>query len=352
MDKVKIGITIGDMNGIGPEVIIKALAGNPATKHFIPIIYGSSKLMAYHKNIVKNIDFSFSSISDAKNAYTSKPNVLNCWNEDVNIELGAITEQGGKFAHISLDRATEDAKNGLIDAIVTAPIHKKAMQLAGFQYPGHTEFLTDKLGVKNSLMMMVSDTLRVALVTNHEPLFDLKEKITLDRIKNKLKILNKTLQRDFGIERPTMAILGINPHAGDNGAIGTEEETLIRPVIIEAKKNGILAMGPYPADGFFGSSNFKKVDGILAMYHDQGLIPFKTLSFGSGVNYTAGLPVIRTSPDHGTAYDLAGTNSADPRSMRSAINLALDLVRNKKVHTEMHANPLKKREEKILSGPQ
>jgi len=336
------------MNGIGPEVIIKALAGNPATKHFIPIIYGSSKLMAYHKNIVKNIDFSFSSIGDAKNAYTSKPNVLNCWNEDVKIELGAITEQGGKFAHISLDRATEDAKNGLIDAIVTAPIHKKAMQMAGFKHPGHTEFLTEKLGTKNSLMMMVSDSLRVALVTNHEPLFELKEKITLDRIKTKLKILNRTLRQDFGIEKPTMAVLGLNPHAGDDGAIGTEEDTLIRPVIIEAKKNGILAMGPYSADGFFGSSNFKKVDGILAMYHDQGLIPFKALSFGSGVNYTAGLPVIRTSPDHGTAYDLAGRNAADPGSMRSAINLALDLVRNKKIHKEIHANPLKRREEKTL----
>jgi len=332
MDKVKIGITIGDMNGIGPEVIIKALARNPASKHIIPIIYGSSKLMAYHKNIVKSVDFSFSS--------------------DVNIELGSITEQGGKFAHISLDRATEDAKNGLIDAIVTAPIHKKAMQLAGFQYPGHTEFLTEKLGSKNSLMMMVSDALKVALVTNHEPLFELKEKITLDRIKTKLKILNKTLRQDFGIEKPTMAVLGLNPHAGDDGAIGDEEEKLIRPVIIEAKKNGILAMGPYSADGFFGSANFKKVDGILAMYHDQGLIPFKALSFGKGVNYTAGLPVVRTSPDHGTAYDLAGRNIADEGSMRSAINLALDLVRNKKLHSEMHANPLKRREEKILSGPQ
>jgi len=352
MDKVKIGITIGDMNGIGPEVIIKALAGNPATQHIIPIIYGSSKLMAYHKNIVKSVDFSFSSIGDAKNAYRNKANVLNCWNEDVNIELGEITEQGGKFAHISLDRATQDAKEGLIDAIVTAPIHKKAMQLAGFQYPGHTEFLTEKFGTKNSLMMMVSDTLKVALVTNHEPLFELKEKITLDRIKTKLKLLNRTLRQDFGIEKPTMAILGINPHAGDDGAIGKEEEQLVRPVIIEAKKNGILAMGPYPADGFFGSSKFKKVDGILAMYHDQGLIPFKTLSFGQGVNYTAGLPVVRTSPDHGTAYDLAGRNMADPGSMRSAINLAIDLVRNKKLHKEIHANPLKKREEKILSGPQ
>jgi len=270
----------------------------------------------------------------------------------VNIELGSTTEQGGKFAHISLDRATQDAKDGLIDAIVTAPIHKKAMQMAGFEYPGHTEFLTDKLGAKNSLMMMVSDSLRIALVTNHEPIFSLKEKITLDLIKKKLKILNKTLRQDFGIEKPTMAVMGINPHAGDDGAIGTEEETLIRPVIIEAKKNGILAMGPYSADGFFGSSNFKKVDGILAMYHDQGLIPFKSLSFGSGVNYTAGLPVIRTSPDHGTAYDLAGRNIADPSSMRAAINLALDLIRNKKAHAQMHANPLKRREEKTLSGPQ
>lgn len=352
MDKVKIGITIGDMNGIGPEVIIKALANNPATKHFIPIIYGSSKVMAYHKNIVKQTDFSFSTIDQAKNAYTSKPNVLNCWNDNVNITLGVASEEGGKFAALALEKAVEDAKNGLIEAIVTAPINKKAMQMSGFQYPGHTEFLTEKFGQDNSLMMMISETLRVALVTNHVPVFNLKEKITLDRIKVKLNILNKTLRQDFGYEKPTIAVLGLNPHAGDDGAIGTEEESLIRPVIIEAKKQGMVVVGPYPADGFFGSSKFMRVDGVLAMYHDQGLTAFKTLSFGKGVNYTAGLPVVRTSPDHGTAYDLAGGNQADPGSMRSAINLALDLVKNKRDYKQMHANPLKKTKEEILTGPQ
>jgi len=305
--------------------------------------------MAYHKNIVKQADFAFSSAYDAEKVPYNKISVINCWDETVNINLGTVTEEGGKFAHIALDRAVEDAKAGKIDAIVTAPINKKAMQMANFNYPGHTEFLNARFEVKSSLMMMVSDLVKIGLVTNHVPLFDLKNHITKEAIKTKFKILQKTLKRDFGIEKPVIAVLGINPHAGDNGAIGDEDESIVRPIIIEAKKNsGDIVMGPFPADGFFGSSQFKKPDGILAMYHDQGLIPFKTLNFGNGVNYTAGLPVIRTSPDHGTAYDLAGQNSANASSMIAAIRLAIDLARNKKEYKTNNANPLKKVVEKKI----
>ena len=349
MQKIKLGITIGDINGIGPEIIIKALSDGNLLKYCTPIIYGSTKVMAYHKNIVKETDFTFSSAYDAAKVSHNKIAVINCWDETVNINLGTVTEEGGKFAHIALDRAVEDAKEGKIDAIVTAPINKKAMQIANFNYPGHTEFLNDRFGVKNSLMMMVSDLFKVGLVTNHVPVFDLKDHITKEAIKIKLKILQKTLKQDFGIEKPIVAVLGLNPHAGDNGAIGEEDEKIIRPIIIEAKKHsGQIVTGPYPADGFFGSSQFKKPDGILAMYHDQGLIPFKAMNFGNGVNYTAGLPVIRTSPDHGTAYDLAGTNSASASSMIAAIRLAIDLARNKKAYKEANANPLKKQVEKKI----
>jgi len=342
MDKLRIGITIGDINGIGPEVIIKALSKNSKLKHCIPIIYGSSKVMAYHKNIVKNVDFHFSSISEVDSAYHSKINVLNCWDDTVNINIGMLTEEGGKYASLALERAVQDAKDGKLDAIVTAPINKKAMKMAGFQFPGHTEFLADRLETKNTLMMMVSDSMNVALVCNHTPIFEIKNEINRESITAKLKTLHKSLSQDFGIEKPTIAVLGLNPHAGDGGAIGAEEEEFIRPVIIEAKKNGVLAMGPYPADGFFGSSQFSKVDGILAMYHDQGLIPFKALSFGNGVNYTAGLPVVRTSPDHGTAYDLAGKDMANASSMRNALDLAIDLVNNKIDYKYNKENRLKK----------
>jgi 4-hydroxythreonine-4-phosphate dehydrogenase len=342
MKKLRIGITIGDINGVGPEVIIKALSRNSKLKNCILIVYGSSKVIAYHKNIVKNVDFVFSSIYEAENAYHNKINVLNCWDDAVNINLGMLTEEGGKYAGLALERAVKDAKEGKIDAIVTAPINKKAMKMSGFEFPGHTEFLANRFETKNSLMMMVSDSMKVALVCNHTPIFEIKNEITRESITAKMNTLHKSLRQDFGIEKPTLAVLGLNPHAGDEGAIGSEEEEFIRPVIIEAKKKGVLAMGPFPADGFFGSSQFSKVDGILAMYHDQGLIPFKALSFGDGVNYTAGLPVVRTSPDHGTAYDLAGRDMANHSSMRNALSLAVDLVKNKIDYKYNQQNGLQK----------
>jgi len=339
-DKVRVGITIGDINGIGPEVIIKALDNAKVLDFCVPVIYGSAKVVAYHKNVVKRQDFTFTSIPSAQNLNYRKVNVLNCWDETVNISLGSATEDGGKCAHIALDRATRDLKDGLIDVLLTAPINKQAMSMAAFNYPGHTEYLADTLGGE-ALMIMVSDAFRVALVTGHIPLRDVADSITKERVEKALGHFIKTLKEDFGFERPTVAVLGLNPHASDGGVIGTEEEEILRPVIIEMKKAGNLVMGPYSSDGFFGSGLYKKFDGIMAMYHDQALIPFKSLSFGEGVNYTAGLSYIRTSPDHGTGYDLVGNNEANESSFRKALFLAIDLYRTRKDFKESHSNSLK-----------
>jgi 4-hydroxythreonine-4-phosphate dehydrogenase len=342
MSKLKLGITIGDINGVSVEVIIKALSDERMLNQFTPIIYGSSKVLAYHKNIVDSENFQFSSIAKAESSKYNRVNVLNCWEETANIELGKATLEAGKFAHIALDRAVRDFQNNQIDGIVTAPINKQAMKLADFPFPGHTEFIADKFKSANSMMMMISDSLRIALVTNHEPIANVASMITKEFVTKKLNILHRTLVEDFGIEKPVIAVLGLNPHAGDDGAIGSEDDTEVRPAIIEAKKSGISVMGPYPADGFFGSSQYKKFDAILAMYHDQGLIPFKALSFGNGVNFTAGLPLVRTSPDHGTAYDIAGKNIADESSLRSAIFAALDIAKTRKEYHESRENKLER----------
>lgn len=342
MEKIKIGISIGDINGVGLEVILKTLTTSNIINFCIPVIYGSSKVVSYHKNIVGIEDFKFNGMMQGGQFKNDRINIVNCWQENVNITLGQATEVGGQYALISLEQATQDLKDGKIDALVTAPFNKHAMQKANFNFPGHTEYLTKKFNAKESLMLMVNDTLRVGLVTNHVPIRDIAEVLTKEKITTKLKILNKTLKVDFGIEKPVIAVLALNPHASDGGLIGDEEEKFIRPAIIEAKKNKVLAMGPFPADGFFGSSQFRKFDGILAMYHDQGLAPFKALSFGNGVNFTAGISGVRTSPDHGTAYDIAGQNLADPASFRQAVFLAIDIARQRKAYHEMHENPVKK----------
>lgn len=342
MSKIKIGITIGDMNGIGPEVIIKALSHPKVTEHFIPIIYGSSKVMAYHKNIVKDHNFAFVSVKNTENISYNKVNVINCWDDNTNITLGKATEEGGRNAFVSLKRAVEDAQANKIDALVTAPINKNAMKLAGFEHVGHTEYLTEQFNAPETVMTMVSDNIVVGLASNHLPIRRVHEKLNKDKLIRKLKILTKSLKQDFAHEKPTIAVLGLNPHAGDDGVIGSEENDYIKPAIIEAKNNGVLAMGPYPADGFFGGGDFRKVKAILAMYHDQGLIPFKLLSFGNGVNFTAGLPIIRTSPDHGTAFDIAGMNKASGDSMRRALFVAKDLFLNRKQYLEDTKDPIKK----------
>lgn len=349
MEKLKIGITIGDINGIGLEVILKTVADERLLKYCTPVIYGSSKVVSYHKNIVQ-VEFPFANIHSAKEAEVGKVNVVNCWQENVNISVGKLSDVGGIYAFKALEMAVKEWKSGEIDALVTAPIHKKAMKMAGFPFPGHTEYLTDALGISESLMILVNDNLRVGLVTNHLPLSKVAENITREKVLQKIKILNETLHIDFFIEKPTIAVLGLNPHAGDEGALGSEEEDFIRPAIEQAKEQRILAMGPFPADGFFGSGQHLKYDAVLAMYHDQGLVAFKALSFGEGVNYTAGLSAVRTSPDHGTAFDIAGQNLADPSSFRKALYMAIDIARNRLQYTEMTSNPLKSRSTKLKTG--
>ncbi|MEM6317319.1 MAG: 4-hydroxythreonine-4-phosphate dehydrogenase PdxA [Bacteroidota bacterium] len=340
---MRIGISIGDINGIGLEVILKTVSHKNITEVCTPVIYGSTKIVSYHKNIVGIEDFKFQGLRDAYRLHNDKINIVNCWQDSVNITLGKVSETGGKYAMMSLDRAVGDLRNGLIDAVVTAPINKQAMGMANFKYPGHTEYFTKEFEAKDNLMFMITDDVKIGLVTNHVPITKLGELITKGRILRKLRIMNETLKMDFGLERPSIAVLGLNPHAGDGGVLGKEEETIIRPAIIEAKKKGMMVFGPYAADSFFGSSTYRKFDAILAMYHDQGLIPFKTLAFGSGVNYTAGLPIVRTSPDHGTGFDIVGQNKANPASFRQAVYAAVDIARNRKDFIEMHENPIVKR---------
>lgn len=338
--KIKVGITVGDINGVGLEVVLKTVVDKGILDFCTPIIYGSSKVVSYHKNIVKIKELPLNSIQDADEAINTSVNVLNCWLDNVRISLGKITEEGGKYAHISLEKATEDLIAGKIDVLVTAPINKKAMQSANFPYPGHTEYLTARFGGKRSLMLMVHEDLRIGLATNHLPIKDVAEHITKETVLDKIDILHHTLKMDFGIDKPKIAVLGLNPHAGDEGALGEEETTVIIPAIAAAKEKGILALGPYPADGFFGSANYRGFDAVLAMYHDQGLVPFKTLAFGGGINYTAGLPYVRTSPDHGTAYNIVGQNSAQPDSFRQALFLAIDATRQRHRYLDMTGNPM------------
>lgn len=338
---IRIGISIGDINGIGPEVVIKALSDVRILQDCSVVIYASTRVLSFHRKTLKNIDFQYQSIKDASQIDPKKINVINCWDEDAKIELGQKTESGGKYAFLSLEAATADLAANKIDVLVTAPISKETIQRAGFKFPGHTEYLADMSGVKEALMMMVSDNLRVALATTHISLKEVADVLTKELIVDKIQALNASLKKDFKIIRPRIAVLGLNPHAGEKGALGAEESEIINPAIQTAKQDGIIVNGPFPADGFFGSSALGQYDAILAMYHDQGLAPFKALAFESGVNFTAGLPIVRTSPDHGTAFDIAGQDKASEFSMRNAIYLALDIYRNRDFIKEIEANPLK-----------
>ncbi len=348
MSNITIGISCGDINGIGLEVVLKALTIKNIGAKYQLVIYGSTKVVAYHKNIISQENIQFHSIQTAAEAQAGRINIINCWPDNVNITLGKATDLGGKCAYEALERAVKDLKAGEIDALVTAPIHKKAMQLANFPFVGHTEYITNEFKAKESLMLMVSDNLRVGLVTNHLPIREVAAAITKEKVLRKLLIMAETLRIDFDIPRPTIAVFGLNPHAGDEGAIGDEDEKIIHAAIEEAKAKGIMAFGPYPADGFFGSAQHLKFDGLLAMYHDQGLVPFKALSFGAGVNYTAGLAAVRTSPDHGTAYDIAGKGEADESSFIKALYLAADIVHNRTEYLDMHANSIERRKQKAL----
>jgi 4-hydroxythreonine-4-phosphate dehydrogenase len=343
MSKIKVGITIGDLNGIGPEVLIKAVSDPRITDICTPVIYASAKVLSYHKNIAKVNNFFYKIALSGQRVAEGKINLVNCWTENVLINIGKIAEEGGKYAKISLDSALYDLKEGYIDAMVTAPINKKAMSLAGFGFMGHTDYLTDVTKSTNSMMIMLNDNLRVALVTHHLSLKKVSPSLTKEMILKTIEDLNLTLKMDFDKEKPLIAVLGLNPHAGDEGVIGAEEIDFIRPAILEAKEKGIFVNGPFPADSFWGTFGYKKYDAVLAMYHDEGLIPFKLLSFGQGVNYTAGLPFVRTSPDHGTGYDIVGQNIANHESFLNAIFTAVELTKNRMEYKEARKNTIEKR---------
>lgn len=330
--KPTIGITIGDVNGIGPEVTIKALRDNRLLNYITPVVYGSTKTLAYYRKALHADDFNYSQVKESGQLHPKKINVVNCWDEMVEINTGEVTKEAGNASFMALQKSVEDLKKGFLDAVVTAPINKHNIQNEEFKFPGHTEYFTENFESKDSLMFLTADDLRVGVVTGHIPLKEVANAIGKEKIAAKIAIMEKSLRTDFGISKPRIAVMGLNPHAGEDGLLGSEDDGIIRPVIEDFKNKGKLVYGPFPADGFFGKGDYKKFDGILAMYHDQGLIPFKTLAFQSGVNFTAGLPIIRTSPDHGTAYNIAGKNEASEESMRAAIFLAYDIFKNRQLH--------------------
>ena len=339
-ENIKVGITLGDINGIGPEIIIKTLKDNRILSDITPVIYGSSKVISFYKKMLEIHEFSYQNCRTGADIQNNKINIVNCWNEDIEVQPGVSNVTGGKYALQSLEAATADLADGKIDVLVTAPFSKDAMKSAGFDFPGHTEYLAKYSNVDEALMILASPFLRVALVTTHIPINEVSKALTKDAILSKIKVFENSLKRDFNLVRPKIAVFGLNPHAGENGKIGTEEKEQIIPAINEAKSEGILAYGPFAADGFFGSNAKNQFDGVLAMYHDQGLTAFKALSFEDGVNFSAGLPIVRTSPDHGTAFDIAGKNLASEASFRSAIYMAMDIYRNRKFVKQITENPL------------
>ena len=335
------GISQGDINGIGYEVIIKALMEPLINELCIPVVYGSPKVAAYHRKALNINNFSFNNIRVAEEAHSKKANMLNCLDDNVRVELGKSTPHGGEAALKALDRVIEDLKAGKVDVLVTAPIDKHNIQSEHFSFPGHTEYLKSKFGAEEALMFMIGESLKIGIVTGHVPLSKVPEMITMDSVLKKIRLMNHSLQYDFGIRKPKIAVLGLNPHAGDNSLLGKEEADSINPAVQKAQQEGILAFGPFPADGFFGAGSFKSFDSILAMYHDQGLAPFKALSFDTGVNFTAGLPIVRTSPVHGTAFSIAGLGEASENSFRQALYLACDIYRNRQIYNEITKNPLR-----------
>ena len=326
-EKPRIGITLGDINGIGPEVTIKALSDNRLLNMITPVIYGSSKVLSFYKKLLNNEDFNYSQVRNRGQYFAKSINVVASWDENLEAHPGKASTESGKAALQALRQSATDLKDGLLDALVTGPIDKHTIHSDEFPFKGHTEFLAEFFGAKEHLMLLVNEGLRVGLVTGHVPLREVAPLITRERVESKLKALEQTLRKDFGINKPKIAVLGLNPHAGDGGVIGDEDEKILKPLINDLKNQGKTVFGPHPPDGFFAAGNYLKYDGILAMYHDQGLIPFKSMAFDTGVNFTAGLSVIRTSPDHGTAYPIAGKNQASENSMRQAIYTAVDIYK-------------------------
>lgn len=349
-ERIKVGITHGDFNGIGYEVILKMLEDNRILELCTPIVYGSAKIASFYRKGMEMQGTPFAQIADPSQARTDVYNIINVIGQEAHIAPGESTKEAGEAAYAALERAVADLRNGEIDVLVTAPINKHNIQSEAFNFPGHTEYLAaaateaagDDTTTPRPLMIMCSGQLRVALVTTHMPVAEVAGAITIDNVLEKLEIFNRTLTRDFSIVKPRIAVLALNPHAGENGLLGREEDEVISPAIEKAREKKIHAFGPYAADGFFGNGLYAKFDGVLAMYHDQGLAPFKTIAMESGVNFTAGLPFVRTSPDHGTGYDIAGKNRASEESIRNALYMAIDILRSRRINDEITANPLRK----------
>lgn len=331
---VRVGISHGDINGVGYEIIIKTFMDSRIMENITPIVFGSSKAASYHRKVI-DVDFNINLVKHARNAVPHRANIVNIIDTEVKIELGKSTSVAGELSYLSLEAATQALKDKEVDVLVTAPINKHNIQNDEFEFPGHTEYLADKFGQEDNLMLMVSNDTRIGIITGHIPIKDVSDAISEKLILTKARILHESLQKDFGIKKPKIAILGLNPHAGDNGLLGKDEEEVIIPAIKKGNEEGILLFGPYPADGMFGTTNYKKFDAILAMYHDQGMMPFKLLSFDSGVNFTAGLPIVRTSPAHGTAYDITGKGIASESSFREAVYLACDIFKNRKEYEQL-----------------
>ncbi|MFZ9386944.1 MAG: 4-hydroxythreonine-4-phosphate dehydrogenase PdxA [Chitinophagaceae bacterium] len=348
--KPVIGISCGDLNGIGIELIIRTFSDNRILDHCTPVIFASNKAINFYRKAVPDLNLSYQNIKEFNRINHKQVNLFNCWEEEVAITPGQLTDTGGRYGILSLQTAVAALKQKHIDGLVTAPVHKKNIQSAEFSFTGHTPYLKSIFGVQDVVMMLCSGSLRVALATEHIPVSEVASQVSRERLVNKLAIINQSLQRDFGIDKPRIAVLGLNPHAGDEGLIGTEEETIIKPAIRDAKNNNMLVVGPYSADAFFARRSYERFDAVLAMYHDQGLIPFKTLASGDGYNYTAGLSAIRTSPDHGVAFDIAGKNKADNSSFLTALFACTDIIRNRQQYDENRQNPLKKMTPSILAN--
>jgi 4-hydroxythreonine-4-phosphate dehydrogenase len=337
-----IGISCGDVNGIGIEIIIKTLTDNRILDFCTPVLFANNKVINFYRKSLADININFTSTRELNRINYKQINLYNCWDEEVNINPGILNDIGGKYAVKSLQAAGQALKDNFIDGLVTAPIHKSNTQSDQFNFTGHTPYLKNLYGAPDVAMFMIAENMRIALVTEHMPVQDVAKHITREGIISKLQIMNNSLKRDFNINKPRIAVLGLNPHAGDEGLIGKEEEEIIKPAIKEAKQRDVFCFGPYPADAFFARGHYEKFDGVLAMYHDQGLIPFKSLAIGEGVNYTAGLPGVRTSPDHGVAFDIAGSGKADESSFREAVYKCIDIIIGRYEYDEQHKNPLNK----------
>ncbi|MBK6398375.1 MAG: 4-hydroxythreonine-4-phosphate dehydrogenase PdxA [Bacteroidetes bacterium] len=338
--RIKVGITCGDINGVGLEVILKTFLDSRMHQVCTPVIYASNKMVSLHRKLLNFTDFQYITVKSSDEIILRKTNVINCWEEDVHVEFGQVNADGGKYALLSLQHAIADLKANKIDVLVTAPINKSNIQSDQFRFNGHTEYLAEEFNAPDHLMFLVSENLKVAVVSGHIPVKDVAATLSIEKINKKIRLMNESLKRDFGIRKPKIAVLGLNPHAGDAGLIGKEETEIIIPAVKKCFDDKLYVYGPYSADGFFGSGTHRKFDAVLAMYHDQGLVPFKALNFSSGVNFTAGLPVVRTSPDHGTAYDIAGKGEANEESFREAIYTAIDVLAKREEYDEINANPL------------